>query len=190
MRPWQTQKRLEPAGGYWSQGQRCCSGGQPGSAEVPRLPGPPQTEQQGAAAEAGPGQTQLPQQTTDTYTPTHVIFLSGALWERWRRGKGYPEPTLSPQPPCHRALPEEILPSQSSPSLPGSCLPTCSAVTFPGGILTGSPSKKMQDGGRESPTPRTWESASLRLMVGSTETVLLDQSSESLRPSFQVPAAG
>ena len=34
------------------------------------------------------------------YTPTHVIFLSGGLWERWRRGRGYPEPaaTLSQSP--------------------------------------------------------------------------------------------
>ena len=29
-------------------------------------------------------------------------------------------------------------------------------MTSPGGILTGSTSKKIQDGGRESPTPRTW----------------------------------
>lgn len=61
---------------------------------------PPQTEQQGAAAEAGPGQTQLPPTDNRHYTPTHVIFLSGGLWERWRRGRGYPEPaaTLSQSP--------------------------------------------------------------------------------------------
>lgn len=44
-------------------------------------------------------------------------------------------------------------------------------ILLSGGL--GSTSKKIQDGGRESPTPRTWESASLRLMVGSTETALL-----------------
>lgn len=37
------------------------------------------------------------------------------------------------------------------------------------------PSRETQDGGREGPTPGTWEPASLRPVVSTTEAVLLDQ---------------
>lgn len=83
--------------------KRCCSGGSNQILQVHGRLDPHRQNSRGAAAEAGPGQTQLPQQTTDTYTPTHVIFLWRALGEM-EEGKGtqspHPEPaaTLSQSP--------------------------------------------------------------------------------------------
>ena len=65
-----------------------------------RLDPPPRQNSREPRRRLGQGRPSCPQRTTDTYTPTHVIFLSGGLWERWRRGRGYPEPaaTLSQSP--------------------------------------------------------------------------------------------
>lgn len=107
---------------------------------------------------------------------THSLICETPLWQAPKREGG--ERLVSGAWPTTAAAPSPRPAWRNSP--PSLCTlgptrPLRFAVTFSYGTLIGLPSREIQDGGREGPTLRTWESASLRPVVRTTEAVLLDQ---------------
>ena len=176
--------------GYWSRDTRCCSGGQPGWAEVPRPPGPPRTEQQRAAAEAGAGGD--PAAQTDN-RHIHSDMWSSSLAGSGRDG-GEARGNQSPAWPRSHPVTEPRL-KKFSPLNPahlslGPVCPPAPLWPFQVEFLQARPARRSRmEGGRVPPQGR----GSLHLWglwSAPRKLPCWDQSSESLRPSFQVPAAG